>query len=91
MFYGTVGEFVTGGVTFTLGGLRQAPGGPAELDRLLPSHTVSGLHQTEVLSPTLRPEAAKPDPQDSIRSPEADADWCARRPGADGGGPGSRA
>lgn len=31
---------MTSGVTFTLGGLRQATGRPAELDRLLPSHTL---------------------------------------------------
>ncbi len=33
---------MTGGVTFTLGGLRQATGRPVELDRLLPSHSLSG-------------------------------------------------
>jgi hypothetical protein len=29
------------------------------------------LHQTKVLAPTVRPEAAKPDPQNPIRSPDA--------------------
>ena len=37
----------------------------------MPSQDRLRLHQTEVLSPTFRPEAAKPDPEDSIRSPEA--------------------
>ncbi len=37
----------------------------------MPAQDRLRLHQTEVLSPTLRPEAAKPDPQGSIGSPEA--------------------
>jgi len=37
----------------------------------MPAQDRLRLHQTQVLAPTLRPEAVKPDPQDSIRSPEA--------------------
>src|SRR5713226_2932530 len=37
----------------------------------MPSQDGIGLHQTEVLLPTFRPDAAKPYPQDSIGSPEA--------------------
>ncbi len=44
---------MTGGVTFTLGGLRQATGRPVELDRLLPSHRPIGDLVAE-LNPVLR-------------------------------------
>ncbi len=37
----------------------------------MPSQDRLRLHQTEVLLPTVRPETAKPYPQDSIPSPEA--------------------
>jgi hypothetical protein len=37
----------------------------------VPAQNRLRLHQTKVLSPTVRPEAAKADPQDSIRSPDA--------------------